>query len=405
MNDVHRPEAVGPTDHRAIAERVNELADALVVLRRDLHRHPEPSWAEHRTTAVLLDELRANGLAPETSAAGTGVVCDIGRDGPLVAIRGDIDALRLDDTKSVDYRSEEPGLCHACGHDVHATAALGAALALHHRLARVGRPGRVRLILQPAEEAVPGGASALVDAGVMDDVSAIFALHCDPNLEVGTLGLSAGPITSAADQLDIRLKGNGGHTGRPHQTADLVHIAARVILDLQAGLSRLSDPRDSVNLTFGAIHAGKVANVIPTEARILGSLRAGGRASWEKAPAIIRTLLAATVEPLGATWELDHRIGAPPIENDAWAVGLVERAARSVVGPAHVGPTAQSGGGEDFSWYLDQAPGAYVRLGVRAAGAPVVDIHSSAFDVDERCIPIGARLLAGAALEALAAVR
>lgn len=390
--------------HDALATRVEALADQLVALRRQLHSHPEPSWAEHRTTATALAALRAGGLDPVVAAPGTGVICDIGVDGPLVAIRGDIDALALTDTKPVDYRSEVPGLCHACGHDVHAAVTVGAGLALVDHLVAGGGRGRVRLILQPAEEAVPGGAASLIDAGVMDGVEAIFAVHCDPNLEVGLVGLKEGAVTSAADQLEIRLKGGGGHTGRPHRTADLVHIAARVVVDLQMGLGRLSDPRDAVNLTFGSIRAGDVANVIPTEAVILGSLRAGGRASWEAAPPIIRNLLAAIVEPLGATWELDHRIGAPPIENDGWAVDIVERAARAVVGPDGIRPTLQSGGGEDFSWYLDHAPGAYARLGVRAPDADVVDIHSGGFDVDERCIPIGARLLAGTALEAIAAM-
>ncbi len=392
----------GPVDHDAVRRRVAELEPELIELRRRLHRHPEPSWAEHRTTGALVDRLEAAGLHPQIPAGGTGVICDIGESGPLVAIRADIDALRLPDLKTVEYRSEVPGICHACGHDVHTAAALGAALAAADQLQAAVRPGRVRLIMQPAEESVPGGASFLAEAGAMSGVAAIFALHCDPGLDVGSLGVSAGPITSAADQVVIKLKGAGGHTARPQSTADLVFIASRVVLDLTTGLNRLSDPRDGVNLTFGSIHAGDAANVIPNEATILGSLRATGRPSWEAARTIIPELLAAIVEPLGATWELDHRIGAPPIVNDGWAVAFVERSGRAVVGPAGVGPTRQSTGGEDFSWYLDHAPGAYFRLGVRAAGAPTVDIHAGNFDVDESAIALGARMLAGTALEALA---
>lgn len=401
MTEGDRRSVASASDHEAVATCVGGLADELVLLRQGLHRHPEPSWEEHQTTAALMAVLRRAGLDPQVADPGTGVMCDIGTDGPLVAIRGDIDALYVPDTKSVSYRSQVPGVCHACGHDVHAAAVVGAGFAFAEHFRTTGRPGRVRLILQPAEEAVPGGAIALVDAGVMADVAAIFALHCDPSLDVGRIGLSEGPISSAADQLEIRLKGSGGHTGRPHRTADLVHIAGRVVVDLPMSLGRLSDPRDGVNLTFGSIHAGDAANVIPTEARILGSLRASGRSSWEAAPALLPNLLAAIVEPLGATWELDHRSGAPPIENDPWAVRMVERAARAALERGAVAPTQQSGGGEDFSWYLDHAPGAYLRLGVRAPGAAVVDIHSGGFDVDERCIALGARLLAGAALEAL----
>lgn len=401
------PVATPASPHDLVAAVVAGLEPELIALRRDLHAHPEPSWGEHRTTQVLLDRLRAAGLPAVVAAPGTGVVCDVGPGagdpaaGPIVAIRGDIDALRLPDTKAVPYRSTVEGMCHACGHDLHATAALGAALALAATMEAAGIDGTVRVLLQPAEEAVPGGASALVAAGVLDGVQAVFGLHSDPSLDVGRVGVSAGPITSAADQVTIDLRGPGGHTGRPHQTADLVHIAARVVVDLPMGLGRLSDPRDGLNLTFGSIRAGNAPNVVPTEARILGSLRASGRGAWEAAPDHLPRLLAAIVEPLGASWSLDHQRGAPPIVNDPWAVDRVVAAATEVVGADAVGPTAQSAGGEDFSWYGEVAPLGYLRLGVHRPGSERVDIHASAFDVDERAVALGARVLAGAALEAL----
>lgn len=388
----------------ATTANVDALADELVAFRRRLHRHPEVSWEEHRTTAALAERLSAAGLDPQVPAGGTGVICDVGDGGPIVALRGDIDALRLTDGKDVAYRSEVAGVCHACGHDVHATTVLGAGLALARMFDATGVDGRVRLVFQPAEEFIPSGASALVDAGVMKGVGAIFALHCDPTLEVGRLGLSMGPITSASDLIEIRLKGPGGHTARPHRTADLVHIVAKVAVDLPAGLARLSDSRDSVNLTFGHIEAGDAANVIPTEARLRGSLRVGGRTSWEEAGPRLLRLLGAIIEPFGATWELDHLVGAPPIVNDPWAVAVMTGAAATVVGRDAVVPTEQSGGGEDFSWYLEEAPGAFCRLGVRSPGAPVTDIHTSTFDVDERAIAIGARVLAATAVGALASL-
>jgi len=391
-------------DHHAIGERVTALAPELTAFRRQLHAHPELSWQEHQTTATLMARLEKSGLEPRVAPTGTGVLCDIGSGGPLVALRGDIDALPLRDTKAVPYRSTVEGVCHACGHDVHTTTVLGAGLALAGHLDRNPGSGRVRLIFQPAEEVVPGAAVSLVDAGVMHGVEAIYALHCDPAVEVGHVGLSVGPITSAADLLSIRLHGAGGHTARPHRTADIVHIAARIVVDLPMSLARLSDPRDMVNVTFGAIHAGDAANVIPTEASVAGSLRAAGRPSWEAAPERIRTLLAAIVDPLGATWELDHRIGAPPIDNDPVAVGHLDAAAHAVVGAKGIGPTVQSSGGEDFSWYGDHAPAGFIRLGVHTPGEPMNDIHTGGFDVDERAIPIGARILAGAALEGLAAL-
>jgi amidohydrolase len=330
-------------------------------------------------------------------------VCDVGSGpGPVVALRGDIDALRLPDVKDVPYRSEVTGVCHACGHDVHTACVLGAGLALA-RLDDLGA-GRVRLLFQPAEESIPGGAATMVEAGLVDGVGAIFALHCDPSLEVGTVGLSPGPITSASDRIDIRIKGPGGHTARPHRTVDVVHVIAKLAAELPAGLAKLSDSRDAVNLTFGSIDAGDAANVIPTAGCLRGSLRVGGRVSWEQAGPKLRSLIASIAEPFGATWELDHLTGAPPIVNDPWAVTVMEAAARDALPEVRVVPTVQSGGGEDFSWFLDRARGAYARLGVRTPGAPVVDIHASAFDVDERAIPIGARLLAGAARAAIGAL-
>ncbi len=376
-----------------------------MALRRDLHAHPEPSWEEHRSTDVVADRLRAAGLVPRPSGVATGLVCDIGTGGPLVALRADLDALRMADTKDVPYRSTVEGVCHACGHDVHTAAAVGAALALARVLGGASgeRGGRVRMIFQPAEESIPSGAPRFVADGVMGDVQAIFALHCDPAFTVGEVGVRTGAITSAADMIEIRLRGPGGHTARPFRTADLVHIAARVAVDLPMTLARLSDPRDGVNLTFGAIEAGHAANVIPTVATLRGSLRALQRSGWEGAAKLLPGLLAATVEPLGATWELDHRPGAPPVENNPWATAVAERGVRAVVGDG-VRDMAQSTGGEDFSWYLDHAPGCFVRLGVTTPDAVPVDIHASAFDVDERAVPLGARVLAGMALEAIDAL-
>ncbi|WCO68985.1 amidohydrolase [Iamia majanohamensis] len=384
-----------------VATAVAAVEADLVALRRDLHAHPEPSWEETRTTEVVGRALTDAGLEVRAAPTATGLLCDVGSGDAVVALRADLDALRLTDVKEVPYRSTVPGVAHACGHDLHTAAAVGAALAL----ARTLRPGegRVRLVFQPAEETIPSGARPLAEAGVVDGARAAFALHCDPRLEVGQVGVSPGPITSAADQVEIRLAGPGGHTGRPHRTVDLVHVAARMVVDLQASLDRLTDPRDSVNLTFGAVASGDAANVIPSEAVLRGSLRAGGRAGWEDAARLLPGLVAGVAEPLGATWELDHRTGAPPVENDPWATRLLGAAAAHVARPGGVVPTRQSGGGEDFSWFLERVPGAFARLGTTPPGAEPVDIHSGAFDVDERAIALGARLLAGVALAALAA--
>src|SRR5664280_1220516 len=211
----------------------------LVAGRRYLHAQPELGHAEHRTTELVRNRLASAGLTPKVLSGGTGLLCDIGiGDGPLVALRADLDALPLADEKDVPYRSTVPGVCHACGHDVHTTVLLGAGLALAHLADAGWLPGRVRLIFQPAEELTPGGAVDVVEADGLDGVQRIFALHCDPRTDAGQAGLRSGPITAAADRFQVRLRGPGGHTSRPHLTADLVYALAKVVTEVPAALSR-----------------------------------------------------------------------------------------------------------------------------------------------------------------------
>jgi len=390
---------------------VNEALDAfleahgeeLVALRRRFHAHPELSFEEHETTAAVRDRLEVAGIEHRPLPLDTGLQVDLGgKDGPTILLRADIDALPMDDTKEVPYRSTVPGVCHACGHDVHATILLGAGLALDRLLG--DRPGRVRLLFQPAEEVMPGGgAERLHRTDVLDGVAAAFALHCDPTLEVGQVGLRPGPITSAADRLVITLTGPGGHTARPHLTSDLVHVVGRLITDLPAGLTKLTDSRDAVTMVFGQVHAGHAPNVIPTSARLEGTLRVRGRASWERVQAIVEQLVETTVAPFGAKWELDYQRGSPPVDNDPQAVAVFRAAAGAALGPSAARSTQQSVGNEDFSWLLERVPGAYARLGVRSPGAPHwADLHAGGFDVDEDAIAAGVRLLVHTALEALA---
>jgi amidohydrolase len=378
--------------------------EELVAFRRRLHAHPELSWVEHETTAAVRDRLEVAGVVATPLPTETGLQIDLGAgDGPTVLLRADIDALPLDDEKEVPYRSTVPGVCHACGHDVHTTILLGAGLALHEILGP-DHPGRVRLLFQPAEESMPGGAEALHRTAVLDDVDVAYALHCDPGLEVGQIGLRSGPITSAADRVVIRLSGAGGHTARPHLTSDLVHIVGRLITELPAGLTKLTDSRDAVTMVFGEVHAGHAPNVIPSHAELRGTLRVRGRASWDAVQAIVASLVEATVTPFGAAYELDYQRGSPPVDNDPQAVAVLRAATHAALGPDAGVPTQQSVGNEDFSWLLERVPGAYARLGVRPAGAPRwADLHAGGFDVDEGAIPAGVRLLVHTALEALSA--
>src|SRR3954449_8385221 len=248
------------------ASYVDAFLDAerarLVGLRRDLHAHPELGHHEFRTTERIISELVAAGLPAQPLRAGTGVLCDIGDGPPTIGLRADLDALPIADGKDVPYRSTINGVCHACGHDVHVTTVLGTGLLLA-RLAAEGHLGRgVRLIFQPAEEVIPGGALDVIAEGGLDGLERLFAVHCDPSLSVGQVGLRVGAVTSATDHVSVVLTGSGGHTARPQLTADLVTALGDVIVSVPQILARRVDPRAGVNLGWGEVQAGSAANVI-----------------------------------------------------------------------------------------------------------------------------------------------
>jgi len=371
-----------------------------VAIRRDLHAHPELGRQEIRTTGVVADRLHAEGLTPRVLTGGAGLVCDIGAgDGPTVALRADLDALPVADEKDVPYRSTVPGVSHACGHDVHTVVVLGAGLALARLAAGGGLGGRVRLLFQPAEELTPGGALDVVDAGALDGVRQIYCVHCDPRLDVGGVGLRVGPITGSADHVEVRLTGPGGHTARPHLTGDLVYALGKVVTDVPAVLSRRVDPRAGLSVVWGHVRAGSAPNAIPREGRVDGTVRALDSRVWAQAPQVVEEAVRATVAPYGVDCEVVYTRGVPPVDNDATCTRLLAGAARALLGPGSVVETEQSLGGEDFAWYLDRVPGALARLGVRRPGDPVLrDLHQGSFDVDERAVELGVRLLSATAV-------
>jgi amidohydrolase len=384
-----------------VAEFLADNGRRLVEVRRDLHAHPELSWEERRTTGPLADALHHVGLSPRILPTGTGLVCDLGPVPPLVALRADLDALPIPDLKDVSYRSTVDGVAHACGHDVHATVVLGAGLALARMASRGELNVGVRLVFQPAEEVVPGGAIDVIGAGGLDGIERIYAVHCDPSVEVGQVGLRVGPITAASDHVEVRLTGPGGHTARPHLTADLVTALGAVVNEAPALLARRVDPRAGVALVWGQVSAGTVANVIPRTGYARGTLRTLSRAVWETLPPLVEEVIRAVAAPYGVGVEVSHVRGVPPVVNDASSVASMASAVRSSVAGGVVCETEQSLGGEDFAWYLDRAPGALARLGVRSPGSAVaMDLHQSGFDVDERCISVGVQLLTGLALGA-----
>jgi amidohydrolase len=373
----------------------------LVAVRRHLHAHPELGFAEYETTAYLEQRLTAAGLKPRRLKGGTGLVCDVGGDvdGPVVVLRADIDALPLTDLKDVPYASTRDGLCHACGHDVHTTVLLGVALAL---ASLDHLPGTVRCVFQPAEEQVPGGGLEVVDEGVLAGATRAFALHCDPSLQAGKVGLRTGSITAACDRVDVTLTGPGGHTARPQLTVDLVHALGLVVTEVPGLLSRLVDPRSSLSLVWGAITAGVAANTIPETGQLRGTLRVLDRSVWNEAEDLVRRLVTEVAGASGAEVSIEYVRGVPPVVNDPRSVALLRSAALETVGSEGVALSPQSMGGEDFGWFAEVLPIALARLGTHGSGEPL-DLHRGTFDVDERAIGVGVRLMARTALHALAA--
>ncbi|MEV0489413.1 amidohydrolase [Streptomyces atratus] len=394
------------------------LRAELVAFRRDLHMHPELGNQEFRTTAALKARLEKAGLRPRVLATGTGLLCDVGTSGaarssdkgggrraasdtrPMLALRADIDALPIPDTKTgVPYRSTVPDRAHACGHDIHTTTVLGAGLVLAE-LDRQGLlPNPVRLIFQPAEEVLPGGAPDAIEAGVLEGVGRIIGVHCDPKVDVGRIGLRVGAITSACDRLEVTLDGPGGHTARPHLTTDLVTAAAKVATEVPALLARRVDARAGLAVTWGRLEAGHACNVIPQHAELSGTVRCLDLAAWREAPDLVHAAIDEVAGMHRAKSVIDYIRGVPPVVNDPAVTDLLAAAMTGRRGSYAIEDTEQSLGGEDFSWYLEHVPGAMARLGVRTPGdTRRLDLHRGDFDADEEAITVGVELFTAAAL-------
>jgi amidohydrolase len=381
--------------------------DELIEFRRDLHAHPELANAEHRTTRRVALRLAAVGLRPVILPKGTGLIVDIGSesdgqgDRPVVALRADLDALPMQDEKDVPYRSTVPNVCHACGHDVHTTVLMGAGLYLADLAAAGLLPGRVRLVFQPAEEAASGALDVLAAGGIAS-VGRIFALHCDPRLDAGQLGVRSGAITAACDRIQVHVTGPGGHTARPHLTTDLVYALGKIITEVPAALSRRVDPRASLSLVWGRVSAGTVANAIPDTGIAEGTVRCLDDEAWHSAPDLLKGLIDSVAAGYGLNTEVSYQRYVPPTVNDQASAAMISAAALGVLGAGSVVHTPQSLGGEDFAWYLESIPGALARLGTRVPGSNrTLDIHQPTFDIDESAIGTGVRVMAATAINAL----
>ena len=362
----------------------------MIAWRRHMHRHPELGRQEYATTQFVAERLADAGLNPKVLPGGTGLTCDFGPEHqPRIALRADMDALPMAELTGAPYASTVPNIAHACGHDAHTAILLGTALTL----ASVPElPVGVRLIFQAAEELMPGGAIDAIAAGAIIGVSRIFALHCDPRLEVGQVAIRRGPITSAADRIEITLYSPGGHTSRPHLTGDLVYGLGTLITGLPGVLSRRIDPRNSTVLVWGAVNAGVAANAIPQTGVLSGTVRTASRQTWVALEEVVRETVDALLSPLAIEHTLQYRRGVPPVVNEDVSTQILTQAIEAI-GPYALADTRQSGGGEDFSWYLEEIPGAMARLGVWPGEGPQLDLHQPTFDLDERALAIGLRVM------------
>ncbi|MGO3326054.1 amidohydrolase [Gordonia sp. (in: high G+C Gram-positive bacteria)] len=383
-----------------ISDWLDANLERVIGWRRELHASPELSMQETKTTATVVRILTEAGLSPRVLPKGTGVVCDLGPiDKPRIGLRADLDGLPIPEQTGLPFASRNEGVSHSCGHDAHSAILLGVGLLLAEVDRDGGLPFGVRLLFQAAEEVMPGGALDALDAGVTDGLSRIFALHCDPHIEVGCVGLRAGPLTSAADRVEVHLHGPGGHSSRPHLTNDLVYAMGAIITGLPGILSRRIDPRSGTVVTWGAVHSGNAPNAIPQEGRMRGTVRTGDHATWQKLEPLVRSVIGELAAPLGVACDITYFRGVPPVVNEVDSVALLRRSVEAL-GPGADVDTPQSAGGEDFAWYLERVPGAMARLGVWSGTGPMCDLHQPNFDIDERAIGIGIAVMAGVALGA-----
>jgi amidohydrolase len=338
------------------------------------------------------------GLEPVRHPSGTGVLCDIvGGPGPIVALRADMDALPIPDRKTVEYRSTHPGVSHACGHDVHTTILVGAAMELAKR--RADLAGRVRLIFQPAEESTSSGSLDMIAAGALADVSVIYALHCDPSGTAGQVGIRDGAITSAQDHLTIRMCRDEASDN----TINPINGLGALVVSLPDTVNSLVAPDERMLIGFGSIHAGNDGGTLPDSAESKGTVRIPSMSVWEKVPGLVDGISKNLGAAHGLRCELVYHRVCPAVNNGLMANSIIRQVADEICGAANVYEPPQSHGGEDFGWYLRHVPGALFRLGVRAPDSEkCVDLHSGLFDIDENAIETGVRMLTDVALSALA---
>ncbi len=367
-----------------------KLSPRLTEIRRHLHSHPELSGAEYQTAAYVAGVLSSSGLQVQELVGKTGVLAELagrGEDDRLLAIRTDMDALPIQERTGLEFASRQPGIMHACGHDVHTTVGLGTAMVLSQL--GIPLPGNVRFIFQPAEETAQG-ASWMVRDGVMEGVNSIFSVHVFPTIPAGSVGIRYGALTAAADDLEITIIGESGHGARPHEAIDAIWIASQVVTTLQQAISRTQNPLRPVVLTIGQIQGGRAPNVIADQVHMRGTVRSLHPETSAALPHWIEQIVASVCQSYGARYEMHYRRGVPSVQNDLQLTQLTEAAASEAWGSDRVQILLEpSLGAEDFSLYLDHAPGTMFRLGVAFADRPNYPLHHPQFQVDETAIVTG----------------
>jgi amidohydrolase len=384
-----------------LAEEVRDsFGEDIVSLRRNIHREPELGFDTEKTAEKVVDALEGLPLEIQTGVAENGVVATLkggGGDGPTMALRADMDALPIHEETDLPFASQTDGKMHACGHDGHTSMLVGAARALSQDHLRERLNGTVKFVFQPAEEGQAGG-RAMVEGGVAEGVGSIFALHLWPGLPFGTAATKAGPIMAAADAFEMTVRGTGGHGAMPHLAADAVAIAAQVVTALQTIVSREVDPVEPAVLTVGEIGAGSAFNIIPETARLGGTVRTFDANLRERLPKRIEELARGVARGMRGDVDLDYRFSYPVTSNDAGSAKLALGVAEELFGEDRAVELAHpSMGAEDFAFFLEKVPGAFVWLGV----GDVSGLHTPQFSFDEEILSQGAALLTALALEAL----
>jgi amidohydrolase len=383
-------------------DRIKDLALALtprlIEIRRHLHSHPELSGQEQQTAAYVAGVLSSCGLRVKEAIGKVGVVGELegkGQDRRLLAIRTDMDALPIQERTDLEFASRKPGIMHACGHDVHTTVGLGTAMVL----SQIGDalPGTIRFLFQPAEE-IAQGAEWMVQDGVMDNVNAILSVHVFPSIPAGKVGIRYGALTAAADDLELTIVGESGHGARPHEAIDAIWIAAQVITALQQAISRTQNPLRPVVLTVGKISGGRAPNVIADQVTMQGTVRSLHPETSEALPKWIENIVSTVCQTYGATYHMDYRRGTPSVQNDTRLTALLESSVKEMLGTESVQIIQEpSLGAEDFSCYLQHAPGSMFRLGVGFKDKRNFPLHHPQFEVDESAITTGVITMACAA--------